>query len=169
MTEKLIANSKDTFEESLAKITSLWGIYHYLRISINPGMDRSLDQNAMFFELFTHIADWFYGGDIELARAECKLDFGLPILRRDDEQLNDLCGRSIDLLSREDQLAFIVNMSITSDMSRPQATECINKIMDTFADRGLLWPDYLTRDKRKPKARPTKQHNINAEAQRRVG
>jgi hypothetical protein len=149
MSEKLIANSQDTFDETIAKITSLWGIFHHLRISIIPGLDRSLDQNSMLFELYTHIADWFYGRDISLARAECKLDIGLPILRRDDPSLNDLCARSIDLLPREDQLAFISTMSITSDMSRGQATECINRIMDTYSERGLLWPDYLTRDKRK--------------------
>lgn len=151
MTEKLIANSELTFEDAVQTITRLWKIYHYLRISIIPGMDRSLDQNSMAFELYTHIADWFYGKDVEHARAECKLDIGLPILRRDDEHLNDLCGRTIDPLSREDQLAFIKTMSVTSDMSRGQATEYINRVMDTYSAQGLLWPDYLTRDKRKPR------------------
>lgn len=152
MTEKLIANSQKTFEAAIEEITHLWKIFHYLRINVIPGMDRSLDQNAMFFELYTHIADWFYGGDVELARAECKLDIGLPILRRDDPSLNDLCARSIDLLSREEQLKFIATMSVTSDMSRGQATECINRIMDSYSERGLLWPDYLTKDKRKRRA-----------------
>jgi hypothetical protein len=149
MSEKLIANSDATYAEAVATMERLWKVFHYLRISIIPGMDRSMDQNAMCFELYTHIADWFYGKDVDLARAECKLDIGLPILRRDDEHLNDLCGRTIDLLSREDQLAFIKTMSVTSDMSRGQATEYISRVMDTFSERGLLWPDYLTKEKRK--------------------
>lgn len=149
--EKLIANSDSTYQELLDTAERLWNQFHYLRVSIVPGFDRSIDQNSMLFELYTHIANWNYGNDIELARAECKLDIGLSILRRDDAHLNELCARTIDLLSREEQLAFIKTMSVTSDMSRDQATECISTIMDTYAAQGIIWPPYLTRDKKKLK------------------
>jgi hypothetical protein len=146
--QKLLANSDKSLSEMLSTLCDLWNRYHYLRVSVVPGVGRSIDQNSMFFELYTHIADWFYGGDVELARAECKLDFGLQILRRDDSSLNYLCARTLDLMSREEQLNFIQHMSVTSEMSRGQASDCISAIMDTFSARGLMWPDYLTKSNR---------------------
>ena len=151
MSEKYTANSEQTFADLLDRITELWHEYHYLRVSIVPGADRSIPQNDMFFELYTHIADWFYGGDVELARAECKLDIGLDILRRDDPTLNEVCAESIDRLPREKQLKFIKTMSVTSEMSMGQARECITRIMDTYSEHGLLWPSYLI--KKRPKFR----------------
>lgn len=148
MAVKITANSKNTFADLLDQLSELWDKYHYLRVTIVPGADRSIPQNDMFFELYTHIADWFYGGDVELARAECKLDIGLDILRRDDPILNEVCGQSLDLLPREKQLMFIKTMGITSEMSRGQATECITRIMDTYSEQGLMWPGYLLKKKK---------------------
>lgn len=148
MAEKFIVNSQRTYDEFAEAAKQLWEKYRYLRVTVLPGANRSIDQNSMFFELYTHIADWFYGGDVELARAECKLDYGMKILRADDPAMNELCSRSLDLLTREEQLQFIRGMSVTSDMTRQQATVCINAIMDAYAEQGLIWPDYLTRNRK---------------------
>jgi hypothetical protein len=156
MAEKIVINSDKSLSEFLIFIAKLYLQFRYLRISIIAGLDRSIDQNSMFFELYTHIADWMHGGNVEAARAECKLHYGLPILRRDDEALSELCARSIDLLNHEDQLKFIATMSVTSEMSKEQGREYITTVMDIYSEQGLMWPDYLT--KQKPKRAINKSH-----------
>jgi hypothetical protein len=156
MAEKIVINSDKSLSEFLIFIAKLYLQFRYLRISIIAGLDRSIDQNSMFFELYTHIADWMHGGNVEAARAECKLNYGLPILRRDDEALSELCSRSIDLFNHEDQLKFISTMSVTSEMSKEQGREYITTVMDIYSEQGLMWPDYLT--KQKPKRAINKSH-----------
>lgn len=148
MSEKLTINSDRTLEEAIGTLRRMYAAARYVRVTALAGRDRTLDQNRMFFELYTHIGEQLYGGDVEHARAEVKLDYGLPILRRDDEELGALCARTLDFLARDKQLEFIRHMSVTSDMTRGQARECIDRVMDAYAEQGVAWPEYLLEVKR---------------------
>lgn len=164
MAEKRVINSDSTAREVLHEIADMYREHRYLRITIMPGVKRSLDQNSMNFELYTHIANQLYGGDLDLARAECKLDIGMPILRQDDEEFNELCARTIDFLSREKQLDFIRRMSVTSDMTRQQNSKFIEAVLDHYTEAGVGWPEYLLKSaKWKPKWQRKQE-----QAQRRV-
>jgi hypothetical protein len=149
MAEKRTVNSTNSLQDAKDWLDALWQKHHYVKVSAIAGTSRSMDQNSMFFELYTHIADWFYSGDIDLARAECKLNYGISILRRDDPEFNDLCSRTLDMLSYEEQLRFVRTMSVTSDMTKQQARECITIIMDTYSEQGCPWPHYLLKERRR--------------------
>ena len=149
MPAKLTINSDRSCEEGLEQIRALYKAKKFLRISILVGPARSTDQNSCFFHLYELIAEWFYGKDLEMARNECKLQFGLPILRRDDDAFNELCSKSVDTLPYEKQLKLVSVMDVTSLMSRAQGVEYINTIIDTYAEQGIMWPPYLTKQRDK--------------------
>jgi hypothetical protein len=128
----------------------------YSRWSCVYGPARSTgknSQNSMFFELYTHIADWNHGGNVEAARAECKLNYGVPILRRDDPTMEDFFHKALDHLTHEDQLKAMKFVDVTSEMSVTQGSEYITTILDTYAEAGIMWPPYLLKDKKKLKQR----------------
>lgn len=62
-------------------------MYHdkkYVMVSLRPGKDRTLDQNALWFAMYQRIAEMTNMGDVEDARRYCKLHVGVPIMRKAD-------------------------------------------------------------------------------------
>lgn len=53
-------------------------------VSLRPGKDRTLDQNALWFALYQRVAEMTQIGDTEGARRCCKLRFGVQILLNED-------------------------------------------------------------------------------------
>jgi hypothetical protein len=148
MAKKLTVNSDPTLQEAHDALDESYRTFKFVRITMVEGIKRSLDQNSMNFELYTHIGEQLYGKDLDHARAECKLDFGISILRRDDEAFNDMWQRTFLHTDREQQLAAMKYVNVTSLMTRGQNAEFINQVLDHYAREGVGWPDYLIKSAR---------------------
>lgn len=85
---KLVANSSRSLSDAIALVTKLYQEKRYVRITATTGRDRTLDQNAMFFSLYTRISEALGDGtadDIGYWRAYCKLKFGVALLQIHDD------------------------------------------------------------------------------------
>jgi len=151
MVTKITINSDRSFEEGVNKLAELYAKKRFLRVTVVEGPDRSGAQNDTFYHVYELIAEWFHEGDLELARAECKLNYGLPILRRGAPDLDAMCVKTVDRLDYQEQLRFIKTMDVTSLFSMGQGTEYLKTILDTYAEMGIIWPAYLTKERNKPR------------------
>ena len=79
-------NSASRLTEALTRITEAYRQHKYLVLSVRPGKDRSLDQNGLWFGIYKRAAASGTQGSEAEVRAYCKLHFGVPIMRRDDER-----------------------------------------------------------------------------------
>lgn len=61
----------------------------YVVVSLRPGKDRTLDQNALWFALYQRFAEMTQIGDTEDARRYCKLHFGVQILLNEDADVRE--------------------------------------------------------------------------------
>lgn len=112
-------------------------------VSVVKGAKRSLSQNALVHKWYAEIALQLGDTTAETVRATCKLEHGVPILRRDDEQWREWYDNSfrefpywqkIDLFERLDP-------AITRKMRVAQMTEYMDSIQRRYSQAGVTLSD----------------------------
>lgn len=98
---------------------------------------RSLDQNAMIYALYQQIAEQSEGEQIVDIRRECKLRYGVPIMRAGSEEFRYVYDRAIKPLDYEFKLRAMDWLPVTSQMGKAQATEYIDTVIREYSQRGL--------------------------------
>lgn len=141
MAETYKVNSDYSLDMFLKRAADLYHENKHLRFTWRIGKDRSLDQNDMMFECYTRIGKTLYGGDVEMARRECKLRIGVPILRSQDENFRESYDRTLKPLSYESKLEVMQWFPVSSLMTVKQGREYIDSIMDTYTQRGVDFRD----------------------------
>ena len=100
--------------------------------------DRSIPANNTQWRWYGQIGK-FTSTDTKTVAAECKIDFGLPILLADKE-VGAVLGhalRGFDRMTREQQVKFISVIQVTSIMSSRQHTQYRDAIINYYQMQGL--------------------------------
>jgi len=144
----LSLTTRRTFDDSVNTILSQNpSSAVYVNITAKP-KKRSLSANAQQHVFYKQISE-FDGTDIKSVEAECKIDFGLPIILADPE-----VGRTIGYaleragffsMPRESQVKLIQVIQITSLMSTKQHNQYRDNIIFYWTNNGLPL-DYLNKD-----------------------
>ena len=145
MAHEFIVNSDTAYKQLLKQIQEDYQETHYLKGKYTKSTSRSIPQNAMIHSVISHVAEW-YGNTMKEQKCECKLDFGLPILRRDEERFEKI-GEMLDSLTREQALDVIEPIDITSAMTREQGAEMITTMLDYYPQQGMVWSDVILNGK----------------------
>lgn len=104
---------------------------------------RSLDQNSFFYALYQQIAQQAGDQSVNDVRRECKLRYGVPILRASDTEFKALYDKCIKgALTYEEKLEAMDILPVTRRMSKEQGTEYIDTILREYSKQGysLLHP-----------------------------
>lgn len=140
--KKSVINSAESLASYKSKLDAWFNEHKYL-IMHQPqfGMDRTLDQNAMSFELYTRIGKTLYGGDTKHARYECKLHYGVPILREHDPDFHQIYDTVIKPHDYGTKLKIMEYLPVTSLMSKKQFSEFVDKILNVYSEKGVDFTD----------------------------
>ena len=103
--------------------------------------NRSLDQNAMAFQLYRQIAEQLQDQSIVDVRRTCKLHYGVPIRRAYDDEFNQMYGEAIKPMSYELKLLLMDHLPVTSKFSKAMFTEYLGVILDEYQKQGLHLED----------------------------
>lgn len=140
MSEGWTVNSEQRLGMFLQHVSDLYAKHKYIRFGIKTGRDRTLDQNALSFQLYTdlHRAKRDTYPRVNDARAHCKLHYGIPI-RRQEPEFNDVYCRFIkNRFTYEEKLELMVDPKIdfpvTRDMDKAQFSEFVEEIKRAFPD-----------------------------------
>lgn len=150
-TEKISVNSQAKLSEAITRLTNMYRDKKYVVVSLRPGKDRTLDQNALWFSLYQRIAEMTQIGEVEDARRHCKLHLGVPIIRRDSDDFRRGWNQVFLNLEYEKKLELMGECSlfgpdgfpVTRLFSRQQGIEYTNKIVDAFTEKGVVFSDLL--------------------------
>lgn len=113
----------------------------YLRISASDSKPRSLSQNALAAVWYEQLARE-RGETPESAKAECKLRFGVPILRAQEEDFRVMYDSAIKhTMSYEQKLAVMRFLPVTSLMNTTQLSQYLQDVQRGYPDVQLLFPD----------------------------
>lgn len=136
MPDGFTINSDDAYRNCVKHLWERYQKKKFVRIEIFDSA-RTLKQNDMSFELYVTIANTLYGADTQTARRECKLKYGVPILRRDSEAFRlqyDKVIRPHDIATK---LEIMDWLPVTSLMDRTQFKEFIDSVMNAYAAQGV--------------------------------
>ena len=101
------------------------------------GEKRSLDQNALSHALYTQIASQLEDQTVQEIRAECKLRYGVPILRAASDDFRAQYDKVIRPHDYETKLAIMEWLPVTSLMDRAQFSEYLDTVIREYSKQGV--------------------------------
>ena len=102
------------------------------------GPKRSLDQNAISHALYAQIAGQLEDQTVQEVRAECKLRFGIPILRAGNPDFKRMYDKAIRAtLDYEEKLAAMEFLPVTRLMDKAQFSEYLECVIREFSKQGV--------------------------------
>ena len=111
--------------------------------SKNYVRDRSLEQNELQMRWYQEGARELVGNTFEELRGICKLQFGVPILRRDNEEYRKQYDTMVKPLPYEFKLGLMMepcSYKVTSEMNVKQMMEYTDRIAQYFNEQGVNLP-----------------------------
>lgn len=151
MTEKISVNSQAKLSEAITMMTRLFREKKFVVVSMRPGKDRTLDQNALWFAFYKRIAEMTQIGDASEARKYCKLHHGVQILINEDEDYRAAWHRTTKHLNYEEKLDLMGDCKllgpdgfpVTSLFNRAQGIAYTERVVADFTARGVVFSDLL--------------------------
>lgn len=128
---------KNTDELELLKVY-LDGLKRPFSVDITEGRNRSDEQNKLSHKWYGEIAEQT-GEDREDVRARCKLECGIPILRRDKPKFREVYNHTLLHLAYEQKVDFIryTEMQVTSLLNVGQMSEYLDAVFKRQASFGI--------------------------------
>lgn len=151
MTDKISVNSTTKLSEAISKLTSMFRDKKFVVVSLRPGKDRTLDQNALWFAFYKRIAEMTQIGDAADARRYCKLHIGVQILLNEDSEFQQAWYRVMRHLPYEEKLAMMGECKlfgpdgfpVTSLFNRAQGVAYTDRILAEFTPKGVFFGDLV--------------------------
>ncbi|MDH2013464.1 hypothetical protein N5J66_05705 [Pseudomonas juntendi] len=154
MTEKISVNSQAKLSEAVTMLTRMYRDKKFVLVSMRPGKDRTLDQNALWFAMYDRIAKSTEMGGIEDVRRYCKLHFGVPIMRASCDEFRTGWAESFIHLPYEVKLRLMGpcamfgpdGFPVTRLFDRTQGCQYTDRIVNEFAPQGVVFSDLLSEE-----------------------
>lgn len=112
-------------------------------VTLTEGVKRSARQNRLNRQWMSDIARQLHW-EVEYARGYCKLHFGVPILKNDDEAFAAEYDEVIKPLPYEQKLKLMMepfDFGITRRMTVKQETQYLDAVHRHFAEQGVVLTD----------------------------
>jgi len=154
MTEKISVNSQAKLSEAVTMLTRMFRDKKFVVVSMRPGKDRTLDQNALWFAMYDRIAKSTEMGDVEDVRRYCKLHHGVPIMRSASAEFREGYNLALLHLPYEIKLRWMGacamfgpdGFPVTRLFDRAQGCEYTDRIVAEFAPQGVVFSDLLSEE-----------------------
>ena len=135
----LIVNSTESLQRVLGDIRQMWNKHKFIRLNIKTGKDRSIDQNAISHCWYEQVARELREDSPEGVKCECKLRFGVPILRAADADFREMYDTAIrGHLSYAQKLKAMRFLPVTSLMTVKQLSQYLEDVQAHYATRGVV-------------------------------
>lgn len=131
-----IVRNLEQLKNSQQWLAKLFNQYGWIKVMVQTDK-RSQGKNALSHVWFKEIANQTGVTEAE-AKAQCKLEFGVPLLRTEDQKFNAWCERVLDNLSYEGKIAAMRYFPVSSIMDEKQMHEYLQRISIAYAQRGII-------------------------------
>jgi hypothetical protein len=152
MTDKISVNCQAKLSEAITRLSAMFRDKKFVVVSLRPGKDRTLDQNALWFAMYKRISEMTLIGDAADARRYCKLHFGVQILLNEDSGFQAAWYRVMRHLPYEEKLALMGEhklfgpdgFPVTSLFNRAQGIQYTDRMAAYFTGQGVVFSDLLS-------------------------
>ncbi|MUV13556.1 hypothetical protein GN331_04960 [Lysobacter sp. HX-5-24] len=138
----MIVNSDTSLQSAIGELREQYRVHRFVQVKIVAGKKRSVEQNAVLHGWFGQVARELREDDERGVKRFCKLHFGVPLLRAEDEEFRDAYDRVVRPLPYESKLIAMDILPVTSAMTTKQLDKCMTDIQDHYAKHGvaLVYP-----------------------------
>ena len=111
--------------------------YGHVYVRWTTDKPRSIDQNAISHSWYMQIADELREDSTVDVKCQCKLYFGVPILRAEDADFCEMYDAIIKGRTYEEKLAIMKYLPITSLMTTAQLSQYLDAMQLAYGKRGV--------------------------------
>lgn len=134
---KASARTEQALSKLLGDIRECYKAHGYVSVQYGAERKRSLDQNAISHEWYGQIAEELREDTALGIKAECKLFYGIPILRAENAEFRAMYDGAIKGLSTEQKLEVMKFFPVTSLMTTAQLSQYLEAMQTAYAKRGV--------------------------------
>lgn len=138
MSTPLVVNSTETLQRALGLLRDGFMRHKYLRISVKTGKARSVKQNNHSHAWYEQLARELTDDDAIGWKAYCKLHFGVPILRSEEEDFRAMYDKVIRPRTYEEKRELMRWLPVTSLMTKAQLKNYETAMQEHFAKQGVI-------------------------------
>lgn len=131
-------NSEQSLSQAIGDLREQWKRHKFLRVIVKTGKDRSLDQNGISHVWYEQISRELREDTSLGVKKFCKLHYGVPILRAEDEEFRRLYDLVIKPLIYEKKLEAMAAWPVTSLMTKDQLSQYLEAMQSGYAGRVRL-------------------------------
>lgn len=131
-------HSAESLSATIGQIRADLKAHGWLRLSWRHDRDRTAAQNALSHVWYEQIANELREDTALGVKCFCKLHYGVPILRTEDEDFRAAYDAAIKPLAYEQKLAAMRYWPVTSLMSTAQLSEYLDAVKEGYAGRVML-------------------------------
>lgn len=131
-------NSETLLQSFIGDMRELWAAHKFVKASVKTGKDRSLNQNSISHAWYEQLARELREDNALGWKCYCKLHYGVPVLRAEDEQFRETYDAVIKPLTYERKLIAMRAWPVTSLMTKEQLSQYLELMRAGFADRVRL-------------------------------
>ena len=134
----LTINSDTSLQQAIGDLRAAYRAHKFLRLSVKTGKARSLDQNAIGHVWYEQISRELREETPLGVKCFCKLHYGVPILRAENEDFRIQYDTVLKPLSYDKKLLAMNFLPVTSLMSKDQLSQYLSAMQEAYADRVQL-------------------------------
>lgn len=128
-------NSDTSLQTVLGSLRELYGQTKYVKVKATTGRQRSVDQNAISHAWYQQLARELREDDELGWKCYCKLHFGVPILRAENDEFREAYDGAIKGLTYEQKLGVMRLLPVTSLMTKAQLSKYLELVQAEFWTR----------------------------------
>lgn len=134
----LTINSDTSLQQAIGDLREAFKAHKFLRLSVKTGKARSLDQNGISHVWYEQISRELREETPLGVKCFCKLHYGVPILRAENEDFRTQYDTVLKPLSYDKKLLAMNFLPVTSLMTKPQISQYLSAMQEAYADRVRL-------------------------------
>lgn len=135
----MIINSDFALQIVIGEIRQQYAAYRYLDIKIKHGRHRGIPINQLSHVWYEQVSRELREGTAIQVKAFCKLHFGVPIMRAEDDDFREAYDARIkNNFTYEQKLIVMESFPVTSLMTNPQTKQYLESMQAHYAGRVLL-------------------------------
>ena len=136
---KKTVNSDTALQDTIGELREAYRVHRFLNVTYTTGKARSLDQNAIAHAWYEQISRELREDDPLGVKCECKLRFGVPILRAESDEFREKYDSLIkDRFSYEEKLELMKWFPVSSLMNKTQLSQYLEAMQAGYAGRVSL-------------------------------
>jgi hypothetical protein len=133
----LTINSETTLQAAIGELREQFRTRKYVTLKISAGKRRTLNQNDVVHAWYEQVARELREDDARGVKRFCKLHFGVPILRAEDEDFRAVYDSTVKGMTYEQKLKVMDLLPVTSLMKTGQLSAYMETLQDHYRGRGV--------------------------------